>query len=347
MDAVRVGARGVGKDRLQRVPVRAGKLGAAAGQQHAVDAREHLLQRRRVPAVVVQRHRARARALDKLHVARGDVRLRRVVPLRQDAHRRAVVRRAQHQRAGQRHRGQHATQSRAHRRSIEKVWRSRSLGSNARMHAQRTGKKGVFQRVQRLSERKKGTSIKGGGSKERVREIDGKKEHCDATHDSRPRAHRRPARNTAASSCSRTRAEAEQPSALRPGMAQAEKERGPRQCVCAPLWTCHADARTHSNGLEAVELRAVPVAALRVVADGVARAQTDPVGERAVGLAQVAHEALHTESLVGAHCQKVTSKTNTKTQNRKDKKKKMKKKKKQQRLVVFSLFLFIIKNKKP
>ena len=60
----------------------------------------------------------------------------------------------------------------------------------------------------------------------------------------------------------------------------------------------------HSDCLEAVELRAVPVAALRVVADGVARAQTDPVGERAVGLAQVAHEALHTESLVGAHCQK-------------------------------------------
>ena len=53
--------------------------------------------------------------------------------------------------------------------------------------------------------------------------------------------------------------------------------------------------------LEAVELRAVPVAALRVVADGVARAQTDPVRERAVGLAQVAHEALHTESLVRRH----------------------------------------------
>ena len=43
------------------------------------------------------------------------------------------------------------------------------------------------------------------------------------------------------------------------------------------------------------------MAALRVVADGVARAQTDPVGERAVGLAQVAHEALHTESLVRRH----------------------------------------------
>ena len=57
----------------------------------------------------------------------------------------------------------------------------------------------------------------------------------------------------------------------------------------------------HSSCLEAVELRAVPVAALRVVADGVARAQTDPVRERAVGLAQVAHEALHTESLVRRH----------------------------------------------
>ena len=59
------------------------------------------------------------------------------------------------------------------------------------------------------------------------------------------------------------------------------------------------------------------MAALRVVADGVARAQTDPVGERAVGLAQVAHEALHTESLVGAHCQKVTINKHKKTQTKK------------------------------
>ena len=82
----------------------------------------------------------------------------------------------------------------------------------------------------------------------------------------------------------------------------------------------------HSSCLEAVELRAVPVAALRVVADGVARAQTDPVGERAVRLAQVAHKALHTESLVRRHCQKVTNKNTKKNTQKKYNKKQRNKK---------------------
>ena len=65
------------------------------------------------------------------------------------------------------------------------------------------------------------------------------------------------------------------------------------------------------------------MAALRVVADGVARAQTDPVRQRAVGLAQVAHEALHTESLVRRHCDKnfTKQKKQTKRQGKKTKKK--------------------------
>lgn len=114
MDAVRVGARRIVEDRLQRVPVHARKLGRAAGQQHAVDAAEHLQHCVLVPALVEQRHGACARALDKLHVARGDVRVRRVVPLRQDAHSRAVVCSTQHHGASQRNHRQHATQSSSH-----------------------------------------------------------------------------------------------------------------------------------------------------------------------------------------------------------------------------------------
>ena len=46
--------------------------------------------------------------------------------------------------------------------------------------------------------------------------------------------------------------------------------------------------------LEAVQLCALPVSALGVVTDLVASAQTDPMRKRAVSVAQMAHEALHT-----------------------------------------------------
>ena len=129
------------------------------------------------------------------------------------------------------------------------------------------------------------------------------------------------------------------------------KERGPSS---VPARLCgvvrHAvQTPAHSSGLEAVELCAVPVAALRVVADGVARAQTDPVRERAVRLAQVAHEALHTESLVGAHCQKkkVTGKNkHKKTQTKKDNTKMKKEKKGQRKRFGFSLVFFFLYNHK-
>lgn len=63
-----------------------------------------------------------------------------------------------------------------------------------------------------------------------------------------------------------------------------------------------AHTQQHRNdSLEAVELGALPVAALGVVADRVAGAQADPVGERAVLLAQVAHQTLDAESLVSGH----------------------------------------------
>ena len=134
MDAVRVGARRIVEDRLQRVPVHARKLGRAAGQQHAVDAAEHLQHRVLVPALVEQRHGACARTLDKLHVARGDVRVRRVVPLRQDAHRRTVVCSTQHHGASQRNHRQHATQSSSHLRATGMQSFARSLRFSKRMH---------------------------------------------------------------------------------------------------------------------------------------------------------------------------------------------------------------------
>jgi len=57
------------------------------------------------------------------------------------------------------------------------------------------------------------------------------------------------------------------------------------------------------QSLEAVELCALPVSALCVVTDLVASAQADPVRERAVSIAQVAHQTLHTQSLVRTHVQ--------------------------------------------
>ena len=140
MDAVRVGAR---------------KLGRAAGQQHAVDAAEHLQHCVLVPALVEQRHGACARALDKLHVARGDVRVRRVVPLRQDAHRRTVVCSTQHHGASQRNHRQHATQSSSHLRATGMQSFAHSVFPNACTNVQ--GSEIVGKKKERM------------GSKERVK----------------------------------------------------------------------------------------------------------------------------------------------------------------------------------